>query len=125
MKNQTDEIELLAESFKLEYKRFFKYNELNEEDAWIPSFTVFKDVAGLANAEGGKVIIGVKDEKNKPLEITGLLEDFDFVGKIKKQNRFLYSSDQDGMSLKLVSELAHYFPEQGTGRTFSKYRIFR
>ena len=112
IRNQVGEIELLEENFKLEYKRFFKYKGGDEDDAWIPSFTVFKAITGLANAEGGKVIIGVKDEKNKPLEITGLKEDFEFIGKIKKNGKFPYSSDQDGMTLKLSSEFVHYFPEQ-------------
>ena len=110
--SQVGKIELLEESFKLEYKRFYKYYGEDKDGAWIPSFTVFKAITGLANAEGGKVIIGVKDEKNKPLEITGLKEDFEFIGKIKKNGKFPYSSDQDGMTLKLSSEFVHYFPEQ-------------
>lgn len=112
IKNQTEKIELLPESFNLEYKQFFKYFGNDEKNSWIPSFTVFKAIAGMANAEGGKVIIGVKDEKNQPLEITGLKEDFEIIGKIKTKNKFPYSADQDGMNLKISSEFAHYFPEQ-------------
>lgn len=110
--NQTNEIELLSESFNLEYKESFKYHGPDESKKWIPGFTVFKAISGLANAEGGKLVIGVKDEKNKPLKIAGLKDDFEFIGKIKVKNYFPYSGDRDGMELRLISEFEHYFPGQ-------------
>ena len=107
---KTEEIELLPESFKLEYKQCLRNHGAHEDD-WIPGFTVFKAIAGLANAEGGKVILGVKDEKDKPLEITGLKEDFENISK-KKMGKNFYSADRDGMELFLSTLFDHYFPEQ-------------
>ena len=86
----TETIELLPESFKLEYKEHFI---LNGEVRWLTTpkgevfshmFQVFKAISGLANAEGGKVIIGVKDPKNGPLEIVGIKEDFKVISKLNK-----------------------------------------
>ena len=108
--NKIEKIELLPESFKLEYKQCLR-NQGDEKDNWIPGFTIFKAITALANAEGGKVIIGVKDEKNKPLEIIGLKEDFENIAK-KKMGRNYYPADGDGMELFLSSLFEHYFPEQ-------------
>ena len=40
---------------------------------------MYKTIAGFANGEGGKLVIGVEDVKNKPLKITGLKHDFEYV----------------------------------------------
>ena len=115
-KTLTKEVELLPESFNLEYKRSFKapeYTEKNNpEDIWIPSFNVYKAITGFANAEGGRLVLGVEDIKNKPLEITGLKNDFETISKIPSKNAYPYSNDQDGMQLRLIHEFAHYFPKQ-------------
>lgn len=117
----TETIELLPESFKLEYKEHFNIMGVTR---WYPTqqgefshmFQVFKAISGLANAEGGKVIIGVKDPKDGPLEITGLKKDFKAISEImssKKGNQFQkYSNDQDGMSLKITDEFDHFFKNQ-------------
>ena len=118
----TEKIELLAESSKLEYKEHFI---LNGEVRWLTTpngetfshmFQVFKAISGLANAEGGKVIIGVKDPKDGPLEIIGLQKNFKAISKImssKKGRQFQkYSGDQDGMELKITDEFDHFFKDQ-------------
>ncbi len=109
--SMTEEIELLPEQFNLEYKSSFKYHGDDVTKSWLPSFAVFKAISGFANAEGGKVIIGVKDEKNKPLRINGLKMDFELIGKLKIRDAY-YSSDQDGMNLRIIHEFRHYFPKQ-------------
>ena len=118
----TETIELLPESFKLEYKEHFI---LNGEVRWLTTpkgeifshmFQVFKAISGLANAEGGKVIIGVKDPKDGSPKITGLKKDFKAISEIlssKKGKQFQkYSNDQDGMSLKITDEFDHFFTNQ-------------
>ena len=117
----TETIELLPESFKLEYKEHFNIMGVTR---WYPTqqgefshmFQVFKAISGLANAEGGKVIIGVKDPKDGPLKITGLKKDFKAISEImcgKKERQFQkYSNDQDGMELKITDEFDHFFTNQ-------------
>jgi len=112
--NLTNSIELIPESFNLEYKQSFMFvgKTKTEQDAWIPKFNVFKGIAGLANAEGGRLVIGVKDEKNKPLEIIGLKNDFKIISEILIRGKNKYSNDQDGMELRIIDEFAHFFPKQ-------------
>ena len=118
----TETIELLPESFKLEYKEHFN---VSGEVRWLTKpngevfshmFNVFKAISGLANAEGGKVIVGVKDPKNKPPQIIGLKKDFKAISEImcgKKERQFQkYSNDQDGMELKITDEFDHFFTNQ-------------
>ena len=46
--NQTKKIELLPESFNLEYKQSFKFHGKEPTKNWIPSFTIFKTISGFA-----------------------------------------------------------------------------
>lgn len=112
----SDKMILLPESWKLEYKKTFKpHNIDNKENSWIPSFNVYKAISGFANAEGGRLVIGIEDEKNKPLKITGLEHDFDFIQKYcnsKKPSYEKYANNQDGMELRLIDEFSHYFKAQ-------------
>tara|TARA_B100000676_G_scaffold123044_1_gene122647 strand:- start:6459 stop:7259 length:801 start_codon:yes stop_codon:yes gene_type:complete len=113
--NLSDEMVLLPESWKLEYKRTFKPYNMDKEKQWIPSFNVYKAISGFANAEGGRLVIGVQDEKNEPLKVTGLEYDFDFIKKYcnpKKLSYEKYANDQDGMELRLIDEFPHYFKDQ-------------
>lgn len=104
-------VELQPEDFKLEYKEtMFNYGP--EEEDWIPPFTIFKAIASLANAEGGQLIIGVKDEKNKPLVVTGMKKDFERVSTKKMDKKRYYSGDSDGFTLYISTLFAHYFPQQ-------------
>jgi len=122
-KTLSDEMILLPESWKLEYKRTFKPHNLDEEKRWIPSFNVYKAVAGFANAEGGRLVIGVEDIKNEPLKITGLKYDFSFIQKYcnpKKAKFEKYANDQDGMELRLIDEFGHYFSNQPLVRNLVK-----
>jgi len=121
--SQTEEIELLPESFNLEYKKSFKFHGTDKSKEWIPGFSVFKGICGLANAEGGRIVIGIKDEKNKPLEIVGLKNDFEVIGKITVKNEYPYSADQDGMELRLIAEFDHYFPRQELVKNLVKIRF--
>ena len=112
LENQTEKSELLPESVNLEYKQSYKFHADNNTKKWVPSFAIFKTISGFANAEGGRIVVGVTDEKNEPLKITGLKNDFEFIGKIKTRNDYPYSADHDGMELRLISEFSHYFPKQ-------------
>jgi predicted HTH transcriptional regulator len=85
---------------------------------------VYKAIAGFANAEGGKLVIGVEDEKNKPLKITGLEHDFEYISKIKPGKIEKYSKDQDGMELRLVDEFEHYFLKQPLVRNLVQIKFF-
>ena len=117
----TETIELLPESFKLEYKEHFN---ISGEVRWYPTqqgefshmFQIFKAISGLANAEGGKVIIGVKDPKDGSPKITGLKKDFKAISEIMSSKKGIqfqkYSDDQDGMELKITDEFAHFFKNQ-------------
>ena len=120
----TKEFILLPESFNLEYKRNFKPLTYDKDKTWIPSFTVYKTIAGFANSEGGKLVIGVEDEKNKPLKITGLGHDFEYISKLSLGKTEQYSKDQDGMELRLVHEFDHYFLKQPLVRNLVKIKFF-
>ena len=120
----TKEFVLLPESFNLEYKRNFKPLTYDGDKTWIPSFNVYKAIAGFANAEGGKLVIGVEDEKNKPLKITGLGHDFEYISNLSLGKTEQYSKDQDGMELRLVHEFEHYFLKQPLVRNLVKIKFF-
>ncbi|MBT6646881.1 MAG: ATP-binding protein [Thaumarchaeota archaeon] len=112
-KNLSDEMILLPESWKLEYKKSFKPNFFDVDKQWINSFNVFKAIAGFANAEGGRLVIGVEDVKNEPLRITGLSNDFEYIQKYCNPKSYeKYANDQDGMELRLMDEFDHYFSQQ-------------
>ena len=109
----SDEIVLLKENWQLEYKRTFKPHNISEDKKWIPSFNVYKAIAGFANAEGGRLVIGVEDIKNESLKITGLEHDFNFIVKnYNSQKSQKYSNNEDGMELRLIDEFSHYFLDQ-------------
>jgi hypothetical protein len=112
---------LLPESWKLEYKRTFKPHGFDKEKLWINSFNVFKAITGFANAEGGRLVIGVEDIKNKPLKVTGLKHDFNFIQKYCNPKSYeKYASDEDGMALRLTDEFEHYFSNQPLVRNLVK-----
>ncbi len=94
---------LKPESSKIEYKETLLYSELlttDPEKAWKIPRSVFKSIAGFANAEGGELWIGVNDQ----LIPVGLKRDFSLIRK--------FSQDRDGFELTLTSLSAHYFKEQ-------------
>lgn len=94
---------LKPESSKIEYKETLLFSELSvkePEKAWKIPHSVFKSIAGFANAEGGELWIGVNDH----LIPIGLERDFSLIKK--------FSQDRDGFELILTSLSTHYFKEQ-------------
>ena len=94
---------LQPENSKIEYKETLFYPTLPKtkpEQLWKIPHSVFKSIAGFANAEGGDLWIGINNNQ-EPL---GLERDFPFIKK--------FSQDRDGFELTLTSLASHYFKEQ-------------
>lgn len=81
-----------GENARIEFKETFLYDVHQKKRNKDLKVSVVKEIASLANTEGGVVIIGVEDE-NK--EITGLERDFNLMKKGK-----------DGFGLQLTREIS-------------------
>ena len=94
---------LKPESSKIEYKETLFHptsSKTKPEQLWKIPHSIFKSIAGFANAEGGELWIGVNDN----LEPVGLDRDFPFIKNI--------SQNRDGFAVTLTSLASHYFKEQ-------------
>lgn len=93
----------------LEYKERFVLSpdEIKfHTKGWIVPYSVYKTIAAFANAEGGKLVIGIHDNG----EFIGLQRDYDALKELKKIGKFIFSPDRDGFELKIKTDLATYFP---------------
>lgn len=100
--------EIKPENSKLEYKERFVLSPTEIEShskAWVVPFSVYKTIAAFANAEGGKLVIGIHDDGT----FLGLQRDYDALKELKELGQFSFSPDSDGLELKIKLDCGKYF----------------
>lgn len=107
--NQNIEYVVEPESTTIEYKQhFIYYHSFAEkpENSWVVEHSIYKTIAAFANAQGGKLIIGIHDNGT----VFGLKDDYDELFRRKEKNsKSIFKPDRDGMELKIKSDCTHYF----------------
>lgn len=88
------------ESLTVEYKSSLVYTAKGECSIEKQSRLIITEIAAMMNTEGGKLVIGVRDDQTP----CGVIDDFEHLND-DETDTFTYKQDEDGFKQKILHQL--------------------
>lgn len=97
---RTNTVNYGPESATVEYKSSLVYTAKGECNIEKQSRLIVTEIAAMMNTEGGKLVIGIKDDQT----VCGVEGDFDHLNE-DETDTFTYKQDEDGFKQKILHQL--------------------